>query len=198
MASIWGELRRRNVFRAGIAYLVSAWLVAEIAGVFLPVFNAAGWILQVLMIALALGLPIALVFSWFFEISADGIKRTDEIAQHSSAGQLFDRRVDFVVIGLLVGGLLFSLYGNFRGTDAPPESVSILIADFDNQTENELFSGIIEEALLVELVQDVQVGGQVAPLRLVLALDDRDALRVCHAGLSPLRVKRCTSRRSPG
>ena len=86
MASIWGELRRRNVFRAGIAYLVSAWLVVEIASVFLPVFNAADWILRALTMALALGLPVALVFSWFFEISADGIKRTGEV--HHQPGDI--------------------------------------------------------------------------------------------------------------
>ena len=145
------ELRRRNVIRAGIAYVVSAWFVLQIAEVFLTIFDAPNWFMQVLIIALAMGLPAALVFSWFFEITAAGIKRTEDLLPGYSRGRFIDRRVDFVIIGILVAGLLLSLYGNFRGTDAPPELVSILIADFDNDTGTELFSGVLEESLLVGL-----------------------------------------------
>ena len=145
------ELRRRNVIRAGIGYVVGAWFAVQIAEVFLTIFDAPNWVMQVLVIVLVLGLPAALVFSWFFEITADGIKRTEDTVPGDSEARLFDRRVDFVIIGILVAGLLLSVYGNFRGSDAPPELVSILIADFDNETGNDLFSGVLEESLLVGL-----------------------------------------------
>jgi tetratricopeptide (TPR) repeat protein len=145
------ELRRRNVLRAGIAYAVSVWLVVEVADVLLPVFDAPDWTMKVLVAALALGLPVALSFSWFFEITADGIKRTEDVLPDDSAVLLFDRRMTFVIIAMLMAGLSLSLYGNFRSPDAPHEFVSILIADFDNETGNEVFSGVLEDFLLVGL-----------------------------------------------
>jgi len=145
------ELRRRHVIRAAIAYAVAAWFAVQIADVLLPVFDAPNWLMQVVIAALLLGLPGALVFSWFFEITADGIKRTEEIMPDDASVRVFDRRMNFVVIGLLVAGLSLSLYGNFRAPPPPPELVSILIANFENQTGNELFSGVVEDFLLVGL-----------------------------------------------
>ena len=145
------ELRRRNVIRAGIGYVVGAWFVLQIADVFLTIFDVPNWLMQVLIIVLALGLPTALVFSWFFEITATGIKRTEDVLPGDSGSRFFDRRVDLVIIGILVAGLVLSLYGNFRGADASPELVSILIADFDNETGTDLFSGVLEESLRVGL-----------------------------------------------
>ena len=145
------ELRRRHVIRAAIAYVVAAWLAMQIADVLLPVFDAPDWTMQIVLAALLLGLPGALVFSWFFELTADGIKRTEDILPNDVSGRVFDRRMNFVVIGLLVAGLSLSLYGNFRAPPPPPDLVSILIADFENQTGNELFSGVVEDFLLVGL-----------------------------------------------
>jgi len=151
LSKMFQELRRRNVIRAGIVYVVSAWLVVQIADVLLAIFDAPNWFMQLLIIALSLGLPAALVFSWFFEITVAGIKRTEDVLPGDTAGRIFDRRVDLVIIGILVAGLMLSLYGNLRGSAAPPELVSILIADFDNETGTDLFSGVLEESLLVGL-----------------------------------------------
>jgi tetratricopeptide (TPR) repeat protein len=145
------ELRRRHVIRAAIAYVVAAWLAMQIADVLLGVFDAPDWTMQVVLAVLVLGLPGALVFSWFFEITADGIKRTEDILPDDASLRVFDRRMNFVVIGLLVAGLSLSLYGNFRAPPPPPDLVSILIADFENQTGNDLFSGVVEDFLLVGL-----------------------------------------------
>lgn len=145
------ELHRRNVFRAGIAYAMGAWIVVQIADVLISTFDAPDSAMQVLVFALVLGLPTALVFSWFFEITAAGIKRTEEISGEGRALQIFDRQTDFVIIGILVAGLMLSMYGNFRDPDAPPESLSILIADFENDTGSDLFVGVLEETLRVGL-----------------------------------------------
>lgn len=187
------ELQRRNVIRAGIVYVVSAWLVVQIAEVLLGIFDAPNWFLQALIIALALGLPAALVFSWFFEITAAGIKRTEDVLPGDAAGRLFDRRVDLVVIGVLVAGLLLSLYGNFRDSDAAPELVSILIADFDNETGTDLFSGVLEESLRVglEVVPFVDAFSRKAATTIAAGLPgadaDSDALSLEAASLVALR-----------
>jgi len=151
LSKILRELHRRNVIRAGIAYVVGAWLVVQIASIFFTTFDVPDSAMQVLVIALVLGLPAALVFSWYFDITAAGIQRSEDILPQHSTGQFFDRRVDFVIIGILAASLLLSLYGNFRGTDAPPESVSILIADFKNETDSDSLSGVLEDTLRVGL-----------------------------------------------
>ncbi len=76
ITKLFREMRRRKVIRAAVTYVVSGWLVIQIADVLVDAFNGPGWLLQMLITAVAIGLPCALVFSWFFDISADGIKRT--------------------------------------------------------------------------------------------------------------------------
>lgn len=145
------EFRRRGVFRAGIAYLVGAWLLVQAADVLQPVFDMPEWIVRALIIALALGLPIALIVSWYFEITASGIKRTEDVPVDDPASPLLDRRSTFIIIALLVAGLSISIYGNFRTPNASRQLVTILIADFDNSSGNELFTGVLEDFLLIGL-----------------------------------------------
>ena len=144
------QLRRRGVFRAATAYVVGAWVLIEIAAFLTEVLEAPEMLMRGLFVLLSLGLPAALAFSWYFDITPDGIHRTEEITDEAQP-QLFDRRIDFVIISLLSAALVLSVYGNLRQAPEPPQSVSILIADFKNETGNELFSGIIEESLRVGL-----------------------------------------------
>lgn len=144
------ELRRRGVFRAITAYIVGSWVLIEIASVLTEAFEAPEVLMRILFVVLALGLPAAIAFSWHFDITPDGIRRTETVPDETHA-PLFDRRIDFVIISLLSAALILSIYGNFRKAPEAPESVSILIADFTNETGNELFSGIIEESLRVGL-----------------------------------------------
>ena len=69
------ELKRRNVFRTAIAYLVVAWLIAQVSSVVLPAFNAPSYFMKGLIFILIIGFPIALVFAWVFEFSPRGIKK---------------------------------------------------------------------------------------------------------------------------
>ena len=145
------EIQRRHVIRAAIGYIVSAWLVMQVADVVVDTFDAPEILMQWLVIALVIGLPLAIVFSWFYEVTPDGIKRTEDIADDTGNYKIFDRRIDFVIIGILAAALIMSVYGNLRGPTETPESLSILIADFNNETGNELFSGVLEESLKVGL-----------------------------------------------
>lgn len=144
------QLKRRGVFRAATAYVVSGWVLVEISSVLIEAFTAPEILMQVLFVLLALGLPAVLAFSWYFDITPDGIRRT-EASTDDSQHPVFDRRIDFVIISLLSAALILSIYGNLRKDPEPPQSVSILIADFKNETGNDLFSGITEESLRVGL-----------------------------------------------
>ena len=151
LSKLMQELRRRKVIRGGIAYAVSAWLIVQIADILMPIYDTPDWVMPVLVGALALGFSVALVLAWFFDITLSGIRLTEKIPIEELDVPQLDRRMDFVIIGLLAAALLLSLYGNFRDPDAPPEAVSILISDFDNQTGSDLFSGVLEETLGVGL-----------------------------------------------
>jgi tetratricopeptide (TPR) repeat protein len=151
IANFIRELRRRNVFRAAISYAATGWFVVQIADVLLGVLDASEQVLQTIIIVLAVGLPFSLIFSWFFNITSEGIKRTADIDTEGIVDTQFDRRMNAAIIAILVAALLLSVYGNLRSPEGQRESVSILIADFENQTGNELFSGVLEDFLLVGL-----------------------------------------------
>jgi hypothetical protein len=75
--SLFNELKRRKVFRVAIGYAIAAWLVAQVADLVAGNFLAPVWVMQMIITLLVVGLPISLIFSWAFELTADGIKRTD-------------------------------------------------------------------------------------------------------------------------
>src|ERR1044071_2694635 len=77
--SFFAELKRRNVYKVAVAYAVVAWLVIQVASIVLPTFHAPEWTLQVIIALVAIGFPAALVCSWAFEITPEGIVRESEI-----------------------------------------------------------------------------------------------------------------------
>jgi tetratricopeptide (TPR) repeat protein len=95
------ELRRRNVFRAGAAYVVLAWLVVQVADILLDAFAAPPWILQAIIIALAIGLPVALVGAWVYELTTEGLKRTEEVDLADSITFRTGRKLNLAFIGIL-------------------------------------------------------------------------------------------------
>ena len=87
--SFFNELKRRIVFKVGIAYTVASWLSLQMVDLVLENINAPDWIMQVFMLGLAVGLPIAIIIAWAFELTPEGIKleknvdRTRSINQHT-------------------------------------------------------------------------------------------------------------------
>ena len=80
------ELRRRNVLRASIAYVITAWVVVESASLLLEIFAAPAWVAQTIVIMLVAGFPVAMVFAWMFEITPDGLKPDREVDPATAAG----------------------------------------------------------------------------------------------------------------
>ena len=100
--SFFAELRRRNVIRVAGLYVVSAWLLVQIASTLLPAFEVPGWVLRAIIIVLALGFLPALVFSWVFELTPEGLKRESEIDRAHSIVDHTARKLDVAVILLLL------------------------------------------------------------------------------------------------
>lgn len=101
--SFFTELKRRNVIRVAGLYLVGAWFFVQVAETLLPIFDTPTWVLKTLVVALSLGFLPALVISWVFEMTPDGIKRERDVDRSQSATDKTARRLDIVVILLLLG-----------------------------------------------------------------------------------------------
>lgn len=143
------ELRRREVLRTAGLYVGVCWIAIEAASVLLPAFDAPNWALRALIILAAVGFPITLVLAWVYDISEKGVVVQAD-ATDTVVVPFGGRKTDFAVIGVLSVALVFSLYLLFTSgpsVEAVPDPVSLLIADFDNQTGNPLFDGSLEQAL---------------------------------------------------
>src|SRR6266567_3040279 len=100
--NFFSELKRRNVYKVAVAYAVIAWLIIQAASIFLPAFNAPQWAMQVVILILVVGFPIALVFSWAFEITSEGIKLESEIEADESITHHTGRKIVALTIVLAV------------------------------------------------------------------------------------------------
>ena len=79
MNAFLAELKRRNVYKVAVAYAVVSWLLIQAASILFPTFDAPPWVMKVFLAVIVLGFPIALVFSWAFEITPEGIKREKDL-----------------------------------------------------------------------------------------------------------------------
>ena len=147
--TIWSELRRRNVLRMAALYLVSAWLILQVAEVLSGLIDLPDWVGPLVLAMLAIGLPIALALAWFFEITDAGITRdpgTESAGRHSA---LSGRRLDFVIIAMLAAALL--VFAALTWWPDRPAEKSIAVLAFDNMSDDpaqDYFSdGIAEEVL---------------------------------------------------
>lgn len=126
--SFFKELRRRNVYKVAIAYGITGWVVVQIASLAASAFGAPSWVMKMIITVAFLGLPVALVFAWAFEITADGIKRTAEIAKPDSISEHTGRKLNYWIIGLLSAALLILLVDRFWVTNSPEPPASVEIA----------------------------------------------------------------------
>ena len=104
--SFFDELKRRNVLRVGTAYVVTAWLITQVAAATFPAFGFGGAGVRITVIVLAIGLLPALVFAWVFEITPDGLKKEADVDRSQSitprTGKMLDRTI-MVVLALALG-----------------------------------------------------------------------------------------------
>jgi len=116
---LFEELNRRNVFRVAIGYIVSCWLLAQIADLALDVIGAPGWILQTIVLVLALGFPVVVFFSWVYEVTPEGIKRESEIDRSQSITHVTARKLDRAIIGVLIIALAYFVWESRFGHESP-------------------------------------------------------------------------------
>lgn len=113
------ELKRRNVFRVGAAYVVVAWLLLQVLDVILPMLNLPDWVGRFFLLAIAVGFPIVIVFAWAFELTPEGLKRESEVDRSRSTVRVTGQKLDRVIIAVLVVALGYFTYDKFFLSSAP-------------------------------------------------------------------------------
>src|SRR6266478_5532191 len=161
------ELKRRNVYKVAIAYIVAGWALSQgIAQVF-PVFDIPNWAIRLIVLLIIIGLPIALVLAWSFELTPQGIKRTEDVDLVEAAQQPKKRTWIFVVIigaAVSIGLFLLGRYsaGNTTASPAGITNKSIAVLPFDNLSrdpDNAYFCEGVQDEILTRLakVADLKV-----------------------------------------
>ena len=126
MASVWRELKRRNVVKVAVAYAIVAWLLVEVTSTVLPTFDAPQWVLQTITFIIILGFPLALIFAWAFELTPEGLKKTEDVDPEHSITHKTGQKLNYMIIGVLVVALAIAVGLNFieRDRTVPePEAV---------------------------------------------------------------------------
>src|SRR5262252_4611192 len=108
--SLFAELKRRNVFKAGVAYLALGWVVTQVTATVAPVLHMPDWIVLVVVWIGVIGFPFLIVFSWVYELTPEGLKRESEVDRSASITHVTGRRLDYIIIGLLVVAIGFSAF----------------------------------------------------------------------------------------
>jgi serine/threonine-protein kinase len=166
------ELKRRNVFRVTIAYVMLAWIVAQVAQLALESFESPAWVIKTLLLLLALGLPFAIFFSWAFELTPEGLKKEKDVDRGRSITPSTGRKLDRTIIALLSAVVIFFVVDRFVLDRAEQDvstgqggGVSIAVLPFvnmSNDADQEYFSdGVSEELLnLLAKIPQFQVAGR--------------------------------------
>jgi len=163
MASVWGELKRRNVVKVAAAYAIVGWLLIEVAATVFPVFQLPEWTVVFVAMLLLLGFPVALILSWAYELTPDGMERTKSVPMSESITEVTGRKLDFVIIGILAIAVAFFAVERFVLVEEAPiplvsadDRRSIAVLPFDNrsaQSEDEFFVGGIHDDILTQLAK---------------------------------------------
>ena len=153
--SFFDELRRRNVFRVGIAYLVVAWLVLQVTDTVAPILELPDVFDRGVFLLLAIGFPFALIFAWAFEMTPEGVKKEKDVDRAVSITQHTGRKLDFIIIGVLTVAVAIFALDKFVWTESvAPKTIAVLpFVNMSDDSEQEYFSDGLSEELLNLLAQ---------------------------------------------
>ncbi|NND44929.1 MAG: hypothetical protein HKN58_06365, partial [Xanthomonadales bacterium] len=206
--SLFKELKRRNVFKVAIAYVVTAWLVLQVADVVLNNVEAPDWVFHVIMLLLAIGFPFAVIFAWAFELTPEGLKRDHEVDRSQSVAHKTGRTLDYLIIAVLALALGYFAWDKFivhpkreaallesvaeqqasaADTSIGEKSIAVLpFVNLSSDPEQEFFSDGISEELLNVLAQfpDLRVAARTSSFQFKGQTQDiadiADTLNVAH------------------
>lgn len=160
------ELKRRNVFKVSISYLLLGWIVLQVADIVVPILDLPEWTLKALLFFGIIGFPFAIFLAWAYELTPDGIKKDSEVTSDSSITSTTSKKLNIVISILLVISLTYIFYTDSVESPSPEKDMttegpievtpSIAVLPFINMSgnnENEYFSDGLTETLLHKLAQ---------------------------------------------
>src|SRR3954462_8701916 len=159
------ELKRRNVYKVAVGYGVVGWLAVQVATSVLPTFHAPDWVAQTLIVLVLLGFPVALIIAWAFEMTPEGMKRTENISPDEPLPQWSRRKFAavFVTLALIAAGLLGwqllrtkillpSSEGTAASATIPAKSIAVLpFENLSSDKDNAYFADGIQDEILTRL-----------------------------------------------
>jgi len=160
--NFFGELKRRNVYKVAVAYAVVAWLLIQIATQVFPFFEIPNWAVRLVVLLLIIGFPVALVLAWAFEITPEGIKRTEDVDHSQPTTHRTGRTLDFLMIAVLLIIIAVFAYQRFGLSQKTSVSVSaipeksIAVLPFENRSrdaDNTYFADGIQDEILTRLAK---------------------------------------------
>ena len=181
---LFGELKRRNVYKVAAAYAVVGWLLMQIATQVFPFFEIPNWGIRLVVLIIALGFPIALIIAWAFELTPEGVKRTEvaDAAHERSRGAVW---IYIVVIGAVLSVGLFFL-GRYMAPnkqssfgELPGKSLAVLpFANLSGNPENAYFAAGIQDEIITRLakVGELKVVSCLSTQRFKSSPDDLPAI----------------------
>ncbi|MBO6522787.1 MAG: tetratricopeptide repeat protein [Balneolaceae bacterium] len=177
---LFQELKRRNVFRVATAYAIAGWLIIQICATTFPFLNLPEWLITAVIVFVLIGFPLSLIFAWAFELTPEGLKKSEEVDITESVTSTTGKKLNGIIIGVLSVALFFVLVERIFFAKASiledseqtaiVETASIAVLPFVNMssdTENEYFSDGLSEELLNALakVEDMQVAGRTSSFK---------------------------------
>ena len=154
------ELKRRNVYKVAIAYGVVAWLLMQVASQIFPFFEIPNWTVRLVVLLLIIGFPVALILAWAFELTPEGIKRTEDVDLSPTLTRRAGRKLDFFIIAVLLLVISVLLFQRLRPGVSPAGSSSleksIAVLPFENLSrdpDNAFFTGGVQDEILTDLAK---------------------------------------------
>ena len=205
--SLYHELKRRSVFRVGMAYVVTAWLILQLADVVLNNIESPDWIFLAVLFILGLGFPLALLLAWAYELTSGGVRRETDVERSESVTRRNGKILDRAIIAILIVAVGYFVYDKFLADQAADSSgaatvgasqTSIAVLPFVNMSsdpEQEYFSDGISEELLNLLAQipQFQVAGRTSSFKFKGQNDD---LRLIGESLGVMNILEGSVRKS--
>src|SRR5438128_12689937 len=121
LGNFFSELKRRNVYKIAVAYAVVGWLLVQVATQVFPFFEIPNWAVRLIVLAIVIGFPIALVLAWAFELTPEGIKRTEDVDLPAGSGSKKRTWIYVAVIGAAFSIGLFFI-GRYTGRNSSSAS----------------------------------------------------------------------------
>jgi TolB-like protein/Tfp pilus assembly protein PilF len=154
------ELKRRNVYKVAIAYAVVAWLLMQVATQVFPFLQIPDWAIRLVIMLLALGFPVALVLAWAFELTPEGIKRTEDVDLSKPVARKSGRKLDFLIIAVLLLVIAILVFQRLHPNPAtgvsaiPAKSIAVLpFENLSRDPDNAFFTDGVQDEILTNLAK---------------------------------------------